>query len=248
MIPSKLDSQVESYLRILIGDEDERSRITHDATQFGYRVRVAHWPSAFGSENVFAPRTPWIASAGPWGSVSEIVAELKRSAHATVILAIVAESHELIAAMAAGANDAVIRPLRSSELFARLRASVAPQPCALGLTLDAQLHAVQLGGMVARLRRAEFNVLQYIVAHGSRVVSAQELLEAVFGTSGDGGSIRNHVWEIRRKLRDAGLPMIISTVKGLGYRVDHAAIEATAYGLTPRRSDGDLTNAVSRND
>jgi DNA-binding response OmpR family regulator len=144
-----------------------------------------------------------------------------------VILAIVAESQELLTAIAGGANDVVIRPFRSCELLARLRASLSSDGGGVNdLQLDSQLNAVQLGGTEIRLRRAEFNVLQYIVAHGSRVVSAQEILEAVFGTSGDGGTIRNHVWEIRRKLRDAGLPIFIATVKGVGYRANLAAIDA----------------------
>lgn len=68
------------------------------------------------------------------------------------------------------------------------------------------------------LRRAEFNVLQYLLQEYPRVVSARELLARVLGSNGDGGTVRTHVWEIRRKLGGSALPLEIQTIRCRGYR------------------------------
>jgi DNA-binding response OmpR family regulator len=84
------------------------------------------------------------------------------------------------------------------------------------------------------LRRAEFNVLHYLLQQYPRVVSAREVLAQVLGSNGDGGTVRTHVWEIRRKLTSSALPLEIQTIRCRGYRarVDERAIKSFDIDLT----------------
>lgn len=75
-----------------------------------------------------------------------------------------------------------------------------------------------VGGREIGLRRAEFNMLHYLMTHAARVVPPAELVTRVLGASGSGGSARTQVYELRRKLAKAGAPGVVETVRGSGYR------------------------------
>jgi DNA-binding response OmpR family regulator len=86
------------------------------------------------------------------------------------------------------------------------------------LVLDHELGEVHFRAVRLSLRRAEFNLLHYLLQQYPRVVSPQELLSQVLRSAGEGGAIRTHVWEIRRKLLQAALPLEIQTIRCRGYR------------------------------
>lgn len=69
------------------------------------------------------------------------------------------------------------------------------------------------------LRPAEFEVLVYLALNRHRLVSAPEIVRDALGAFGDGSSARNQLFELRRKLRDAGLDAAIVTERGRGYRL-----------------------------
>ena len=70
-----------------------------------------------------------------------------------------------------------------------------------------------------KLRPAEFEVLVYLALNRHRVVSAPEIVRDALDTFGDGSSARNQLFELRRKLREAGLDDAIATERGRGYRL-----------------------------
>lgn len=100
--------------------------------------------------------------------------------------------------------------------------TIATSPCggaqAAQLVLADDLGEIHFRSTRLVLRRAEFNVLQYLLQQYPRVISAQEVLAQVLGSSGDGGTVRTHVWEIRRKLGRSALPLEIETIRCRGYR------------------------------
>jgi DNA-binding response OmpR family regulator len=86
---------------------------------------------------------------------------------------------------------------------ASLRATVAGQPVDLTLT--------------------EFQVLATLVRQPGRILSREQLLEAVHGVSFDGydRSIDSHIKNLRRKIEDdPRQPRYIQTVYGVGYRFE----------------------------
>jgi two-component system OmpR family response regulator len=69
-----------------------------------------------------------------------------------------------------------------------------------------------------RLTSHEFRVLSYLMHHRGRLVSRAELTEHVYAQSfeRDSNTVEVFVARLRRKLGAA----VITTVRGLGYRID----------------------------
>ena len=87
------------------------------------------------------------------------------------------------------------------------------------LTIDLIQRRVFVHAEAIKLRPAEFEVLVYLALNRHRVVSAPEIVRDALDTFGDGSSARNQLFELRRKLRDAGLDGVIATERGRGYRL-----------------------------
>jgi DNA-binding response OmpR family regulator len=68
------------------------------------------------------------------------------------------------------------------------------------------------------LTQREFDLLDYLVHRAGRVVTRDELLEAVWGfvSPGETRTVEVHVAQLRKKL---GTPDLIETVRGLGYKL-----------------------------
>lgn len=134
-------------------------------------------------------------------------------------LAIAASSHEAGTALESGAADAIRKPFTRAELGARIERLVSvdePMLECQSLKLDPTRCQVLVGGQALALRRAEYTLLKYLLAERPRVVPTSELLQVALGTRGDGGTIRYHVCELRRKLRAAGADHL-HTLRGQGY-------------------------------
>ena len=87
------------------------------------------------------------------------------------------------------------------------------------LSLDSNTLEVSAGARRVTFRRAEFQIFRYLLLRRPVVVPQEELLSVVLGTCGRGSSVRNQIWEIRRKLDRSGLPATVETIRGVGYRV-----------------------------
>jgi DNA-binding response OmpR family regulator len=134
-------------------------------------------------------------------------------------LAIAASSHEAGTALESGAADAIRKPFTRAELGARIERLVGVDEPVLecqSLKLDPTRCQVLVRGQALALRRAEYTLLKYLLAERPRVVPTHELLQVALGTRGDGGTIRYHVCELRRKLRAAGADHL-HTLRGQGY-------------------------------
>jgi len=138
---------------------------------------------------------------------------------------------ERVAGLDAGADDYLGKPFAFSELLARVRAlgrrpSVgAPDPLAAGdLELDQERHVARVGTRVADLSAREFALLAYLIRHEGRVVTRQQILDAVWGAEPDVYSnvVDLYVSYVRRKLAELGREDLLRTVRGVGYalRVD----------------------------
>lgn len=90
------------------------------------------------------------------------------------------------------------------------------------LWIDRKKMAIYRSGVNIELTKTEYELLITLIEHEGSVLSREELLAKVWGTSFLGGSntIDAHIKSLRKKLGDrAADPMYIATVRGVGYRL-----------------------------
>jgi DNA-binding response OmpR family regulator len=130
-----------------------------------------------------------------------------------------------------GADDYVVKPFSPRELMARVRAQLRrhrapsrPEPvlAADGLALDPNAALVEVDGRPIELTASEFRLLHALMRDPARVITRDELIDALH-RDGDPGIIDRtidvHVGRLRRKLGDpAAQPRFIDTVRSMGYR------------------------------
>ncbi|WP_327099225.1 response regulator transcription factor [Nocardia vinacea] len=149
------------------------------------------------------------------------------------------DTHDVVAALEAGADDYVTKPFEIKEISARMRAlrrrarltmeREAPREAVLdahpggSLVLDRDGGAVRRGEDEIRLTITEFKLLCELAESPGRVLSRTVLLERVWddGFFGDERIVDVHMRRLRTKIElDASEPRIVVTVRGLGYRLD----------------------------
>jgi DNA-binding response OmpR family regulator len=156
----------------------------------------------------------------------------------TPILVLSARSSTIdrIAGLEDGADDYLPKPFSPAELVLRVksilrRSTPAPQQNIdrsepvirhADLTIDPARHEVRRGAVAIDLTRVEFRLLQAILAADGRVLSRDQLLDAVYGHEAAevlDRTIDVHIRRLRDKLDDdPDAPRYVQTVRGIGYR------------------------------
>lgn len=141
------------------------------------------------------------------------------------------DSHDVVAALEAGADDYVTKPFVSKELTARIRSVLrrsarteeSARPLSCGpLELRPSTAEVLCDGVVVPMSRIEFQVLEELIAARGAVLSRDYLLRTVWGYSGagDGRVVDNLIYRLRSKIeQDPANPALLRTVRGFGYRM-----------------------------
>jgi DNA-binding response OmpR family regulator len=161
----------------------------------------------------------------------EVCRQVRRTSDTPVIMVTArSDSHDVIAGLEAGADDYVTKPFVARELSARIRALVRrargpglrPRLTVGDLEISPQEGTVTRDGRPLALTRTEFRLLTELAAEAGRVFSREELLERVWGYDyfGDSRLVDVHVRRLRKKVeRDPGNPTVVTTVRGMGYRI-----------------------------
>src|ERR1700723_4690241 len=110
--------------------------------------------------------------------------------------------------------------------------------------LDAANHLLWRNGDRVPLAPKAFDVLAYLVEHAGRLVTQDEILEALWQeTYVNPEVLRKYILEIRRTLGDrASQPLYVETQPKRGYRFVAAVTEGEA--LEPRAITGEAGNAA----
>ena len=132
-----------------------------------------------------------------------------------------------LAGFSLGADDYVVKPVALAELSARvlaiLRRSGRLQTTTMtigDLTIDAEAAIARRDGVTVDLTATEFRLLAQLARHRGRVLSKTQLLTHVWGYDAyDPNVVEVHMSALRRKLEEHG-PRVITTVRGIGYRMD----------------------------
>jgi two-component system, OmpR family, response regulator len=147
-----------------------------------------------------------------------------------IILTARKEEADRVVGLEGGADDYVVKPFSPRELLARIRAHVrrtrgmagpARQRVELGgLTVDSSTMTATLHGEPLALTTFEFTLLRVLAERSGRVLTREQILGLVHGSSEDAfeRSIDVHISRLRHKLGDNSRnPRRLKTVRGVGY-------------------------------
>lgn len=138
-------------------------------------------------------------------------------------------SDELQCGLDAGADAFVMKPFQLSDLSAHLRALLRRPELRSekvlisgNVAMDTQAGTVTRDDILVHLHPMEFKLLQFLLRHPNQVFNVNALFERVWQK--DLGemdtTVRTHVRTLRQKVDSTGISSIITTVRGLGYKVE----------------------------
>ncbi len=167
---------------------------------------------------------------------SEIIREV-RTWTSTPIIVISARTaeQEKVSALDLGADDYITKPFGTSELLARIRASLRHsnrlrtdsthylRPYRHGeMTLDFSKRLLTIGGQDIHLTPIEYKIVAYLAQNSGKVITYAAILSNVWGPYADSDNkiLRVNMANIRRKIEDdPAQPRYIFTEVGVGYRM-----------------------------
>lgn len=128
-----------------------------------------------------------------------------------------------------GAADYVTKPFELRELLARIQVQLrrCEQPAgpvleAGGIRLDALSREAEVDGRPVHLTRTEYAILKLLLRNPGQAVSKAAILDSISLDTPDctDASLKQHVSNLRKKLRQAGGRDCIQAVWGIGFRLD----------------------------
>jgi two-component system KDP operon response regulator KdpE len=217
---------------LVVDDEPQILRALRTSLRgAGYEVETAE--TAEGALAAAAMRPPEAVILDlvlPDGTGIDVCRELRTWSTAPVIvLSAVGEEREKVAALDAGADDYVTKPVGIDELLARLRAVLRRQVPSAGpaitlgdLVVDLEKRAVTVAGEPVHLTPHQFELLRVLALNEGKLLTHRTLLREVWGPGygTESNLLHVNVSQLRRKIEpDRAKPRYLLTEPGAGYRL-----------------------------
>lgn len=162
-----------------------------------------------------------------------------RKDHRFPVLMLTAKGNDMdkITGLTIGADDYITKPFNPLELVARVKTQLRrytrynasgsqKEEDTLelrGLSISRESHRCTLNGEEISLTPLEFSILWYLCARRGKVVSSEELFEAVWGERylDNNNTVMAHIARLREKLHEPPRrPRFVKTIWGVGYTVE----------------------------
>ncbi len=163
----------------------------------------------------------------------EVCRAIRRERDVPIIMLTARESEiDRVVGLELGADDYVVKPFSVRELMVRVKnvlRRAAPRPAeeagqvvrAGALALDMARREARWGAEVLELTAQDFDLLGVLASHAGQVLSREQLLTQVWGYDyyGDLRVVDAAVKRLRAKLRKMTSEEVVTTVRGVGYRL-----------------------------
>ena len=165
---------------------------------------------------------------------TEVCRELRTRSSVPIIMLTAKDSEvDIVVGLELGADDYVTKPYSTRELLARIRAVLRRRievddlgESVLevgGVRMDVDRHAVSVNGKEVAMPLKEFELLELLLRNAGRVLTRGQLIDRIWGADyfGDTKTLDVHIKRIRSKIeKDPSQPVLLLTVRGLGYRFE----------------------------
>lgn len=234
-------------MNILIVEDDDRIAdfLCRGLRAEGYRVqRAADGPAGLAlardaarqAQSGGEPTLLLLDLMLPGLSGLEICQTLRAEQAALPILMLTAQGslEDRVAGLRLGADDYLCKPFEFEELLARLEALArrgreqrprqGKRLQVADLELDRERMQASRGGKPLQLTAKELALLELLMSAPGRMFSRERILANVWGTSEDPltNVVDVYIRRLRARIDVEGLPALIHTVRGLGYRLEQA--------------------------
>lgn len=172
----------------------------------------------------------------PGMSGEELIKQI-RKVYAFPIIALTAKGalDDKVNVLELGADDYITKPFEPRELLARIQVQLRrtqyqynkeseknPEIIFRNIVLDLESRAVTIEGINIELTFHEFEILRILMENPKKVFSKEALYESIWknGYYGEDNTISVHISNIRKKISKVTSDEYISTVWGIGYRLN----------------------------
>ena len=220
--------------KILVADDEERivKLVSDFLTASGYEVI----PAANGKEALdrfnsdsdisLAVIDIMMPEIDGWTVTREI---RKKSDIPIIMLSARSEEFDLLTGFESGIDEYVTKPFSPAVLVKRIEALLkrsSGQPLSgeeikKGLVIDDSAFVAYIDGTPLELTLKEFELLSYLYQNSGRVLTRDQLLNAIWGYDylGDSRTVDSHIARLRTKLGDYGTAHL-KTIYGMGYKLE----------------------------
>lgn len=215
---------------ILIVDDDMNigNMLEEILTKEGYHViRAYSGTEALLVLNASKPDLILLDLMLPGISGEEALARMKGTP--VIVMSAKADVNCKVELLLDGAADYVTKPFSTKELLARivvqLRNAEKRDDAALlkydDLLMDTAEHCVMIGDCKLKLTKTEYAILKLLMQNQTQVIPKSTILERISADTPDcvESSLKVHISNLRRKLREVGEKEYIEAVWGIGFKM-----------------------------
>ncbi|MFS0866790.1 response regulator [Microbacterium sp. 179-B 1A2 NHS] len=168
---------------------------------------------------------------------TEVCRIIRTTSKVPIIMVTAKDSEvDIVVGLELGADDYITKPYSSRELLARMRAvlrrteadevDVDERIIEGGrVRIDMDRHTVAVDGAEIAMPLKEFELLELLMRNSGRVLTRGQLIDRVWGSDyfGDTKTLDVHIKRIRSRIeQNPSDPVMLLTVRGLGYRFEGA--------------------------
>lgn len=218
---------------ILIIDDEPQIRKLLEITLESNNYKV--WQASTAKEGIILaanhpPELILLDLSLPDLSGHEVLNELRKwYAKSIIILSVISNESDIVAALDNGATDYLTKPFRSAELLARIRSAIRRNQNLQSssvlksgdLTIDFGARLVTINQETVKLTSTEYNILCLLVKNEGRVLTHSFILKEIWGVGSQTETqyLRVFIRTIRKKIeKNPHKPEHILTESGVGYR------------------------------
>ena len=222
---------IDRAILVVEDEADLADLLRYNIEREGYRCRCAtNGEDGLAEARRDPPDVLILDRMLPRMSGDQVISRLRREPKTAnipiLMLTAKAEESDELVGFALGADDYITKPFSMKLLLARIdallrrAATASSQPDFLSvgpINLDRDRREMTLDGKIIALTATEFGILWEFIAARGRVLSRDQLINAVLGTSAvvTDRTIDVHVAALRKKIGRAAT--LIQTIRGIGY-------------------------------